>query len=104
MIYLIFGIYFVVINIIGFGVMYLDKNKAKKGKYRVREKTIFLIAFLLGGIGVYVGMYKFRHKTKHSTFTVGIPVCIVINIVSIWYILSNNILVYLSNILKIGIN
>ena len=94
MVYVYFTIYIIVINLIGFLVMYIDKNKAKKGSYRISEKAIFITALILGGIGVYAGMYKFRHKTKHLSFTVGIPVCIVLNIISIYYILTNNILNY----------
>ena len=94
MVYVYFLIYIIVINLIGFLMMLIDKNKAKKGSYRISEKAIFVTALLLGGIGVYVGMYKFRHKTKHLSFTIGIPVCIVLNIISIYYILTNNILNY----------
>ena len=72
--------------------MYIDKNKAKKGKYRISEKTIFIVAIILGAIGVYCGMYVFRHKTKHYLFTIGIPVCIALNIISLWYIISSDIL------------
>ena len=97
MIYIYFLIYIVVINILGFLVMYIDKNKAKKGSYRISEKTIFIIALLLGAIGVYIGMYKFRHKTKHLSFTVGIPVCIVINILTVYYLISKNILINFLN-------
>lgn len=73
--------------------MFIDKNRAKKGNYRISEKTIFIIALLLGAIGVYIGMYKFRHKTKHLSFTVGIPVCIVINVLTIYYLISKNLLI-----------
>ena len=79
----------------------MDKNKAKKGRYRISEKSIFIIALLLGGVGTYIGMYKFRHKTKHNLFTIGIPVVIVINILSIIYILYNNLLITLANYLNI---
>lgn len=103
MIYLYFSIYIVLINIIGFLVIYIDKNKAKKGSYRISEKTIFIIAVVLGAIGIYIGMYKFRHKTKHTSFTVGIPVCIVINIFTVYYILSKNLLIILSNYLNLWI-
>ena len=80
--------------------MKLDKNKAKKGKYRISEKAIFIVALFLGAIGVYIGMYKFRHKTKHLTFTVGIPVFILINTFTTYYILANNLLILLVNYLK----
>ena len=95
MIYIYFAIYFLIINIIGFVMMYSDKQKAKKDKYRTREKSFFVVSLLLGGIGTYIGMYKFRHKTRHNLFTIGIPVMIVINLVSIYYILSQNILQYI---------
>lgn len=77
--------------------MYIDKNKAKKGSYRISEKAIFITALLLGAVGVYIGMYKFRHKTKHTSFTVGIPLCIIINILSIYFILSKNLLISFAN-------
>lgn len=81
-------IYIIVINLIGFLIMFIDKKKAIKGSFRVSEKGIFTIAILLGGIGVYLGMYKFRHKTKHTLFTVGIPICIILNILSCYYIVT----------------
>lgn len=101
MIYLYFSSYILLINVIGFFVMKLDKNKAKAGKYRISEKSIFIIALLLGGFGVYIGMYKFRHKTKHLIFTVGVPVCILINILTTYYILANNLLINLINYLNL---
>ena len=53
------------------------------------EKTLFLIALILGGIGIYIGMYLFRHKTKHVKFTVGIPLIIILNILTIYYLISH---------------
>lgn len=81
-------------------MMYIDKRKAKKGTYRISEKALFISALLLGGIGTYIGMYKFRHKTKHTFFTVGIPVVIVINVFCIYYIIHNNLLTTLFNLFK----
>jgi len=81
--------------------MFADKKKAKNGSYRISEKYIFVIALLLGAIGVYLGMYKFRHKTKHNLFTIGIPVCIVINILMVYYIFSKNLLIIFQNYLNI---
>ena len=92
MIYIFFTVYFLIINLTGYLMMYIDKNKAKNGNYRISEKAIFIVALLLGGTGVYIGMYKFRHKTRHLSFTVGIPICIVLNIVTICYILYNDLL------------
>lgn len=100
MIYIYFLIYLFVINCISFFMMYIDKRKAIKGTYRISEKALFISALLLGGIGSYIGMYKFRHKTKHTLFTVGIPVIIVINAFCIYYIIHNNLLTTLFNLFK----
>ena len=100
MIYIYFAIYFLIINIIGFVMMYSDKQKAKKDQYRTREKSFFVVSLLLGGIGTYIGMYKFRHKTRHNLFTIGIPVMIIINIASIYYIITKNLLFYVIDIIK----
>ena len=63
-------IYFVIINILGFLIMYIDKQKAKKGKWRIPEKTLFIITGLGGGIGTIAGMYIFRNKTQKVTFVI----------------------------------
>ena len=57
-------IYFLIINIFGFFIMWLDKRKAKMGRWRIPEKTLFIITALGGGIGTTAGMYVFRHKTQ----------------------------------------
>ena len=80
-------IYLVLINLIGLLAMYIDKRKAKKGSYRIQEKTLFYITFLGGGIGSIAGMYLFRHKTKKIRFTIGIPVILILEIILITYIL-----------------
>lgn len=70
--------------------MYLDKYFAKNNMYRISEKNLFLIAILGGSIGSIVGMYKFRHKTKHRKFTIGLPFIMFIQIIiSLIYINSN---------------
>ena len=78
-------IYFVIINVIGFLVMYIDKQKAKKGKWRIPEKTIFIITALGGGIGTIAGMYTFRHKTQKLKFTIGLPFITILEIIGIIY-------------------
>ncbi len=60
--------------------MYLDKYFAKKNMYRISEKNLFLIAIIGGSIGSIIGMHKFRHKTKHKQFTVGLPVILFIQV------------------------
>ena len=81
-----FIIYIILINIISFFVMYIYKKKAEQNKYRISEKNLFILALILGGIGIYSGMYKFRHKTKHLKFTIFIPIIIVINFITIYFI------------------
>ena len=90
---LYFIIYFIVINLISFIIMLYDKNKAKYNKWRISEKSLFLFALFLGGIGIYTGMYKFRHKTKHLKFTIGIPVIIILNIITCYYIFIKFIII-----------
>ena len=76
-----FIVYLIIINIIGFFIMYLDKQKAKKRKRRIPEKTLFLAAILGGSFGTTLGMNTFRHKTKHWYFKFGMPVIFVIQMV-----------------------
>lgn len=78
-------IYFIIINLIGFFIMYLDKQKAKKGSWRIPEKTIFIVTALGGGFGTIAGMYTFRHKTKKLNFTIGLPFITILEIIFIVY-------------------
>lgn len=66
-------IYLLIINLMGFAAMGMDKSKARKGAWRIPEATLFLFAFLGGGIGTTLGMNIFRHKTKHWYFKFGMP-------------------------------
>ena len=72
--------YLIGINLIGFFTMWLDKRKAKKGAWRIPEKTLFIITALGGGIGTIAGMYTFRHKTKKLAFVIGFPFITIIEI------------------------
>lgn len=73
-------LYLIIINAAGFVLMLADKLKAKRGAWRIPEKTLLGIAAAGGSIGSLVGMYTFRHKTKHLKFTLGIPVILVVQI------------------------
>lgn len=80
-------IYLVIINVIAFLAMYIDKRKAEKGKWRVEESTLFSLAIIGGSIGAIIGMYKFRHKTQKLRFTIGFPVILITQMVlSVYYI------------------
>lgn len=78
-------LYFVIVNIIGFLIMYIDKKKAKKGRWRIPEKTLFIVTALGGGIGTIAGMHVFRHKTQKIAFVIGFPLITIIEIAAIIY-------------------
>jgi uncharacterized membrane protein YsdA (DUF1294 family) len=80
-------IYLAIINLIGFFVMWLDKQKAKQGKWRISEQTLLIITLIGGGIGTISGMYKFRHKTKKLRFTIGFPVIVILQVIIAGYYL-----------------
>ena len=73
-------IYLIVINLIALFAMYIDKQKAKKGKRRIPEKTLFILITLRGGIGRIERIYIFRHKTKKARFIVGFPAILILEI------------------------
>ena len=77
--------YLIFINIVGLLSMYLDKYFAKNNMYRISEKALFFIAIIGGSIGSIIGMYQFRHKTKHRQFTTGLPFIIFTQIMILIY-------------------
>ena len=72
--------YLIIINIIAFFLMGIDKKKAQNGAWRIPEKTLFFSAILGGSIGAIAGMQLFRHKTKHRTFVIGMPTILIVQI------------------------
>ena len=76
-------------NLVSFTLYGLDKLKAKKGLWRIRESTLLLIAALGGSVGALLGMEVFRHKTKHWQFKVLVPVFLVLHIaLAVWLVKS----------------
>lgn len=67
------GLYLVLANLVGFLLMAADKRRARSGAWRIPEHTLFAVALLGGSLGAWVGMYCFRHKTRHWRFVVGMP-------------------------------
>jgi uncharacterized membrane protein YsdA (DUF1294 family) len=72
--------YLLVINLIGFLIMLIDKQRAIHKEWRVPEKNLIGISILGGSIGMLIGMSSFRHKTKHKKFTIGIPFILLMQI------------------------
>jgi len=76
----------VVLNVVGFILMGVDKSRARRSAWRIPEKTFFIIAVCGGSLGVLAGIYTFRHKTKHRSFTLGIPAIIVLQLALLWWL------------------
>lgn len=79
-----FAIYLLIVNAAGFLLMLIDKKKAVRRRWRIPEKTLFLTAAIGGGVGSIIGMYTFRHKTKHLQFTLGIPAILIVQLVLVF--------------------
>ena len=80
-------IYLIIINVIGFLAMGLDKWKAKNDRWRIPENSLFTLTLLGGGIGTIAGMYTFRHKTQKPQFTIGMPAILILEIILVIYLL-----------------
>lgn len=81
-----FSIYLLIINLAGFLLMGMDKSRARRNRWRIPEKTLFLTAVLGGSIGSIAGMYFFRHKTRHTTFVIGMPCILLLQIVLVLFL------------------
>lgn len=76
----------VLANLMGLILMAADKKRARRGVWRVPEKTLFLVAILGGSVGCWAGMYLFHHKTRHWYFVVGMPLILLVQIGLGWWI------------------
>lgn len=80
---------FISINLTAFLVMLLDKQRSKKaGAERISEGMLFFMAAMFGSVGVYLGMFAFRHKTRQWHFIIGIPMLIAQNVASLYLVYS----------------
>lgn len=82
-----FLIYLILVNALAFLLMLMDKQKARKNKWRIPEATLMWTAALGGSVGALLGMYTFRHKTLHKKFSVGIPVILILQLALAVYVL-----------------
>ncbi len=76
----LFLLYLLLINALGLLLMLADKQKAKKNRWRIPERTLMTVAALGGSLGSLIGMYAFRHKTRHRNFVVGVPVLLALQL------------------------
>ena len=74
-------IYLILINAAAVLFMLADKLRAKKARWRIPEKTLFLIAAVGGSLGIIIGMRLFRHKTRQEQFTIGVPLVLAVQVV-----------------------
>lgn len=81
-------LYLLLINTITFLSFISDKSRAKKRKWRIPEGRLLFLAFLGGSLGGLIGMLMARHKTKNLKFTLGMPIILVINIISWFYLIQ----------------
>lgn len=71
-------------NLFGFFLMGIDKLKAKRMRWRIPEKNLFLVAIIGGSIGSILGMYVFHHKTRHWGFVIGMPAILVVQVILVF--------------------
>ena len=73
-------------NVASFILVMLDKGRSRRNEWRISERTFFLWALVFGAIGILLGMHVFRHKTRHWSFTIGMPILFLLNIVCCYFI------------------
>lgn len=83
--------YYILINLIGFFTMGIDKRKAIKRAFRIPESTLFIIAIIGGSLGTLLGMYAFRHKTRHWYFVYGMPAILLLQIIAVLALINSPI-------------
>ena len=81
--------YLLAVNIATFFLYGIDKYKAKKGRWRISEATLLMMAVIGGSIGAWSGMRLWHHKTMHKKFKYGIPIIIILQVVLAVYLLTN---------------
>lgn len=84
-----FIVFICIMTFLGYILMKKDKGYAENDKRRVRESTLLLVAACGGSLGIYAGMYKFKHKTLHKKFSIGVPVIMLIQVsLLVYYLFS----------------
>lgn len=91
---LVLASYLLIVNLIGFIMMGIDKRKARRKAFRIPESTLFVIALIGGSIGTIAGMYLFRHKTQHWYFVFGMPAILLLQIAVVLYLLYGSSLTF----------
>ena len=85
-------LFFILVNVIAILLMKRDKQYAENGERRIKEATLLIVAIVGGSLGMYYAMFKYKHKTLHNKFSIGIPVIMVIQFAFASYLLMSGIL------------
>lgn len=80
------GVYLFLINIIAYVMYGMDKQRAKRRKWRISERKLLLVTAVGGSLGAWLGMRNFRHKTKHWKFRIMVPLCLCLHVMLIGYL------------------
>lgn len=86
-------VYLFTVNALGFVLMLIDKQKAKRDLWRIPEATLLIVAAIGGSLGTVMGMRIFRHKTLHLTFSLGVPVMLMIHIILLIFLMTKTAMV-----------
>jgi len=78
-------IIYAMINVISFSLYGIDKRRAKKNRWRIRESVLLGVTWLMGGVGAWAGMRVFRHKTKHTAFVISAPLAAALQMILMGY-------------------
>ena len=81
--------YLLAVNIATFFLYGIDKYKARKGRWRISEATLLMMAVIGGSIGAWSGMRLWHHKTMHKNFKYGIPIIIILQVTIAVYLQTN---------------
>ena len=82
-------VYLVIMNLLGFAMMGIDKKRAVRGAWRISEASLFLVAFLGGALGCTMGMRHFRHKTRHWYFKYGMPAVFAVQVFLVLFLYNS---------------
>lgn len=74
----LFFFYIIIINVVSFHMYRIDKRHAERDKSRISENALLTVSFFGGALGAFCAMHEYHHKTLHSSFTIGVPIALLI--------------------------
>ena len=84
----VIALYLTAVNIIGFALFGMDKQRAVRHAWRIKESTLFITAIIGGSVGCIIGMQVFRHKTKHMKFVIGMPMVLIMQMAAVGIVMA----------------